>query len=234
MTKAAKYAALVNDRKGCHRCAGLTNPADVENGTLDSDHIGPWSLLQGNLYARIMVVGQDWGDVAYFVTNRGGDLAGNRTNRTLVQLLSIAGVEVDPLDTPQPRQTAFFTNAILCLKSGGLQARVDRDWFLRCRDLLRRQIEIVQPRVVVGLGELAYRSILDGFGIHGARFADEVRALEGRLLPNGTRTFAAYRCGALTLNTHRPLDQQKRDWLRIRPYALGEQTAGRRVRGLRF
>jgi DNA polymerase len=221
MTKRAQYAALVENRKACRRCPGLENPADVEGGTLDADQIGPWSRWQGNLDAAVMVVGQDWGDVAYFKTNRGRDLARNPTNRTLVELLAVAGIEVDPLRTPRPRQTAFFTNAILCLKSHGLQAKVNPDWFLSCRDFPRRQIEIVRPSVVIGLGECAYRSILAGFGLQASRFRDEVCAWNGRSLAEGTRVFAVYHCGARICNTHRPLDQQKRDWLRMRPHLQG-------------
>lgn len=221
MSKIAEYAALVADRKVCRRCEGLRNPADVEHGSLDSDKIGPWSLWQGNLDATVMVVGQDWGDVAYFVRNRGRDLAQNFTNRSLVELLAIAGVVVEPLGSPELSHVAFFTNAILCLKSGGLQGKVNPDWFPNCRVYLRRQIEVVQPKVVLGLGAHAYQSILASFDLTAGAFRMEVEASDGRLLPNGTRAFAVYHCGARIRNTHRPLDEQKRDWFRIRRYVQG-------------
>ena len=89
--KLVEYAALVSDRKACHRCSGLFNPSEVEHGSLDSNQIGPWSLWQGNLEAALMVVGQDWGDVAYFPKNRGRGLARSGTNRALVELLAVAG-----------------------------------------------------------------------------------------------------------------------------------------------
>ena len=75
VTKAEPYAELVATRRTCHRCAGLTNPADLLEGRFDSAHVGPWSLWQGNLHAALMVVGQDWGDTAYFVRHEGREAA---------------------------------------------------------------------------------------------------------------------------------------------------------------
>ena len=71
MIKLADDAQLVTARKACHLCSGLTNPADVDGGRLNSEHIGAWSLWQGNLDAPVMVVGQDWGDTTYFIRNGG-------------------------------------------------------------------------------------------------------------------------------------------------------------------
>jgi DNA polymerase len=218
MTKVAEYTALVAARTDCHRCSGLCNPADIEHGSLDSEQIGPWSLWQGNLDANVMVVGQDWGDVAYFSNNHGRDLAQNFTNRALVELLAIAGVEVAPLGSPELSHVSFFTNAILCLKSGGLQGSISRTWFQNCQFYLRRQIEIVRPQVVIGLGKQAYQSILESFALKAAPFREEVKASAGQLLPNGARVFAVYHCGARIRNTHRNLVEQKIDWLRIRPF----------------
>jgi DNA polymerase len=220
MTKATEYARLVVERKACRRCQGLVNPADV-GGIPDPDQVGPWSIWQGNLDARVMVVGQDWGDVAYFKKYQGRDVAHNFTNRALVELLAVAGISVLPLDSADLKHVAFFTNAILCLKSGGLQGKVDRSWFHNCGSFLRRQIEIVQPRVVVGLGERAYRSVLAEWNIAGGGFREEVELPEGRRLQNGTRVFAVYHCGARVRNTWRTRDQQERDWRRMAVYAQG-------------
>ncbi len=190
MDKLTEYAALVSGRKACHQCTGLCNPSDVEHGSFDSNQIGPWSLWQGNLDATFMVVGQDWGDVAYFVKNRGHSRAKSFTNQALIELLAIAGVAVEPFGVSELGHVAFFTNAILCLKLGGPQGRISRDWFQNCRHVLRRQIEIVQPQVVIGLGEHAYRSILESFALSPEPFRAEVEKADGRLLENGTRAFA--------------------------------------------
>jgi len=221
MDKLAEYAALVSGRKACHQCTGLCNPSDIEHGTFDSNQIGPWSLWQGNLEATIMVVGQDWGDKSYFVKNRGQSRAQSFTNRALVELLAIAGVAVEPIGASELGHVAFFTNAILCLKSGVPQGRTSRDWFQNCRHFLRRQIEIVQPKVVIGLGEHAYCSVLMSFDLSPETFRAEVKEADGRLLQDGTRAFAVYHCGARIRNTHRSLEKQIEDWSRIRPHVRG-------------
>ncbi len=227
MSKVAVYKDLVVARKACHLCQGLTNPADIECGRLDSDHVGPWSLWQGNLDARLMVVGQDWSDADYFVQHEGRPWPRNPTNLALVDLIGIAGVQIGDAGSPVGCDVAFFTNAILCLKGaeGGLQGKVQPSWFKNCNQFLRRQIEIVNPAVVVGLGELAYRAILRGFGLKCGYpvdgktwFRAEVEAESGRVLPNGSRAFAVYHCAQRILNTHRPIDLQRADWRRLRPF----------------
>ena len=117
-----------------------------------------------------MVVGQDWGDVSYFVRHGGRDVARNPTNQALVELLEEAGVTVKPLGSPDLAHVAFFTNAILCMKSGGLQGGVRRGWFQSCGCFLRRQIEIVRPKVVICLGEQACRSVYGSFSLPTKRF----------------------------------------------------------------
>jgi hypothetical protein len=124
--KLALYRQLVHDRKTCRACSGLTNPSICGDGAYDSDQIGPWSLWQGNLDADLMIVGQDWGDEAYFLQNAGHESHKNPTNETLRKLLASIGIEIEP---PSKERgfggQLFFTNAILCLKTGGLQAHVD-------------------------------------------------------------------------------------------------------------
>lgn len=222
MTKEAEYAELAAVRKECHRCTGLTNPAEVEDGRFDSGEVGPWSQWQGNLYASLMVVGQDWGDTSYFVRRQGGEGPSNPTNLGLVELAGIVGISIGDPGSLIGRDVAFFTNAILCLKNeqGGLQGKVQPCWFQNCAPFLRRQIEIVQPLVVVGLGELAYRAILEGFEMGCGSFRAEVNSAVGRLLPNGSRAFAVYHCGARIRNTHRPMPMQREDWKRFRPYLM--------------
>ena len=216
MDKLSEYAELVVARKACRRCQGLENPATIQDGRFDSDQIGPWSMWQGNLDAAVLVVGQDWGDADYFVENDGRDLPRNPTNRALIELLDIVGVTVKPLGSPDLAHVAFFTNAILCLKSGGLQGAVRPDWFRRCRHFLRRQIEIVRPKAVIYLGERACRAVLESFDLLAKRFRDEVGDPDGRLLTTGSRAFAVYHCGTRIQNTHRPMAVQRIDWRRIR------------------
>src|SRR5438046_137572 len=155
-SKQAEYATLVAGRKTCHACSGLVNPSDYAAGRHDSPEIGPWTRWQGNLDANLMIVGQDWGDTAYFDRNGGLDVSANRTNRTLCSLLRSIGIEIDQIDQRAKvtgRGQIFLTNAILCLKTVGMQGTVASQWFLNCgARFLRPQIEVVGPKVVVCLG----------------------------------------------------------------------------------
>jgi uracil-DNA glycosylase len=223
--KAEAYAALVTARKACRLCPDLTNPADVDGGRHDSDHVGPWSRWQSDLDATLMVVGQDWGDVRDFVRRGGRDGPGNPTNLALAELLRGVGVSVGPPGAGPGPGAAFFTNAILCLKRGGLQAPVRDAWFRNCASHLRRQIEIVRPRVVVGLGARAFGGVLAAFGLPPRPLRVAVADPDGVALPTGARAFAVYHPGARVLNTHRGLQAQREDWVRIARFLAAESSS---------
>ncbi len=216
MRKQERYNALVRERKSCRLCQGLTNPSGVEGGVWDSGQIGPWSQWQGNLNAALLLVGQDWGDTRYFLRYRGLEGPGNPTNNTLIKLLGSIGISIGQPSSGEGQNRAFFTNAILCLKEGGLQGTVQRDWFCNCAPYLRQQIDLVGPRVVVGLGRMAFNGVLQAYRLEPHSFRIAVRDPDGLRLPNGSLLFAVYHCGARILNTHRPFQDQLRDWQRIR------------------
>jgi len=203
------YHEAVHHRKGCTRCGpALTNPALCESGKYDSDEIGPWSRWHGNLDAKLMIVGQDWGDRRYFIEKRGVDGEENRTNKRVVEFVGSIGVDMDDV---------FLTNAILCLKEGGMQAAVTSEWFSNCGDhFLSPIIEIVRPRVLVTLGERAYRSVELTFKLRYTRFRDAVENSDGLDLGHGTLLFPVYHCSDRILNTHRCRSMQEEDWQRIR------------------
>jgi uracil-DNA glycosylase family 4 len=201
------YLTLVHARKECRLCNGLTNPANCVGGFDDGDDIGPWSKWHGNLKAELMVVGQDWGDTNFYAKCHGIEDESNPTNRVLVELIQSIGLDMNDV---------FLTNAILCLKEGGLQAPVKQEWFSNCEGrFLKPTIEIVKPKILVTLGEPAYRSVERLFGLPSCRFRAAVDRPEPVKLSNGTMLFAMYHCGARILNTHRPIDEQEKDWLRV-------------------
>jgi uracil-DNA glycosylase len=171
------YESLVTARKQCASCAGLVNPSRCAEGLYDSEEIGPWTRWQGRLDAELMVVGQDWGDVGYFDSHCGLDEARNPTNRRIRALLARAGFEVAEVGMEAGRGTVFLTNAILCLKSGGLGGPVKSAWFAECGPrFLRPQVELVRPHVVVALGERAYRAICRAFGMRAVPFRAAVES----------------------------------------------------------
>jgi hypothetical protein len=120
--KERRYSELVAARKAydCEGQLGLANPARVEGGRYDADEVGPWTRWAGDLNADLMVVGQDWGDVRYFIANEGLDAPHNPTNTALASLLASVGrpVPVPPTaSAPLPPRAnrisrVFLTNAL--------------------------------------------------------------------------------------------------------------------------
>jgi len=216
--KEIAYRNLVQSRKICHLCEGLTNPAEYDNGMFDSDHIGPWSRWQGNLNAQLMIIGQDWGDTGYFRRYGGHERDNNPSNKTIRELL--ASIEI-PIPPPSSRvgslSSIFLTNAILCLKEGGLGGDVKQDWFNNCgHHYLKPLIEIISPKVVVSLGKYAYEIICRLYNLPKTSFRDAVDRKEGEPLSKGVVLLPVYHCSPRVLHTHRGIAQQKFDWQRIK------------------
>ncbi|MDD2230202.1 MAG: uracil-DNA glycosylase family protein [Candidatus Cloacimonetes bacterium] len=231
MNRQEAYKMLVEKRKGCGLCtqSGLANPASFESGIYDSDQIGPWSRWQGNLNAEIMVVGQDWGDINYFTKWEGYDQpTGNPTNTNLIQLLQQFGVGVkNPREAQE--HLIFFTNMILCLKDGGMQASVEKAWFSNCsKSFFRQLVEIIQPKIILALGKPVSESILDLYEV--SRFkADPLGKLMNSSpykLTESTFLFPMYHCGARVVNTHRPMVKQLEDWRKAAEWFRTSKNGG--------
>jgi uracil-DNA glycosylase family 4 len=224
--KKAEYDALVQARRLCRACVELVNPSVCQGGAFDSDAIGAWSNWQGNLDALVMVIGQDWGDVAWFLREKGRSTDTSRTNSTLLKLLASIGFEIKLPSETTDGGVLFFTNAILCLKKDGAQAAVRANWFRNCGTrFLRPVIELVQPKVVICLGQRAHRAVLSAFDLKVGNFNDAVLSKEPTLLPINSRVFAVYHCGAGTLNRNRNFEHQLQDWHRIGEF-LSRDKAG--------
>lgn len=240
-TKQERYADLVRERQEYDPSSvGLVNPSQVDQGKYDVPHMGPWTAWAHDLNADLMVVGQDWGDVDYYATNRGYDNPRNPTNIALQTLLLSVGRPIPPPPSESDAVGAdaltandakhsdratcrvWLTNALLWLKSGGLSAPVDKAWFGEpSRPLLKAQVDLVQPRVIVALGEKAYDCLLAAYGLPHRRgpFKDAVESSTGieiRVGDQPTKILAVYHCGARIQNTLRSLDKQLEDWKHVR------------------
>jgi len=212
--KADLYRDLVACRKRCRLCKdfGLLNPSKIGGGRFDSDRIGPYTLWQGNLDARLVVVGQDFANVDGFLKYKGWPGHNIQTNLNLVSLLRSAGISIPPPDKGHSDDNLFFTNAVLCMKQGnGRQARVPTACFRSCGQFLRRTLELVRPRLLVTLGSAALRSVWDAFECPGrSRFPEMV----GHRHPIADRLELApmYHPSPTVVRTHRSLDAMRRDW----------------------
>jgi DNA polymerase len=215
----SQYRGLVAMRKKCRLCKDLSNPGEGHLACFDSNHIGPWSRLHGDLKAKLMIVGQDWGDVDYYLKNRGLDKLQNPTMQNLEKILNHIGMKVCMTAYSDDNQGLFLTNAILCLKKGGLQAKLSSQWSRNCSHaFLRKQIEIVRPLAVVGLGAVAFQAILAAFDKPKVELVDAISDSKGIEVLDGVRLFAAYHCGKGCVNRNRDLQQQCKDWVRIGRY----------------
>jgi len=216
MTQA--YNNLVRERKACRACQGLVNPADYPHNVYDSDQIGPWSLWQGNLDSDLLIVGQDWGDTRYFEKWEGRDQpTGNPTNENLQLLLEHIGIQIGK---PREHQESelFFTNLILCLKQGGLQAAVEDQWFANCGvRFFKPLVDIVKPKAILALGKDVATTI---FKLYDVDFKKNqtLRAMMKKSpygLTPSTVLFPLYHCGAGSINRNRSMGEQKDDWERV-------------------
>jgi uracil-DNA glycosylase len=210
------YRELVACRRACRACAGLHNPAEPDLAAYDSDEIGPWTRLLGDLNAPLMIVGQDWGGVRYYMDHRGLDDLRNPTMRTLERLLNDVGIPACLSRYEPQARGIFLTNAILCLKDGGLQGAVRDEWFRACGvRFLKPTIEQVAPRVVVALGARAHAAIMQAWSLKPIPLREAVALPGGTMLPCGSRLLAVYHCGNRVLNMTRGYGDQLLDWKRV-------------------
>lgn len=220
--KEIAYRALVERRKECIVCdpfqCELQNPSKALDSRFDTNEIGHWTEWQGSLDANLMVVGQDWGDINTLVKQGGCDVENSATNRALIKLLNVAGVDINNISNKN-HPDLFFTNAILCMKTqGGLAGKVKGTWFRNCVPFfLKPLIEIIQPKVVVTLGEKATKSLLREYGYKGIKFRELVEQGSPVVIDQDSVVFPVFHCGSLG-QRNRPFEQQKSDWLRIKRY----------------
>ena len=195
------------------------NPSEIENGKFDSEEIGPWSRWHNDLDAKILVIGQDWGDKCFFIDNQGRDIDNNPTNKNLTTLFE--EIEYD-LGTARPvspfQKGLFFSNSILGIKTSesGMSAAVREKWVKHSTDQYTLPlIDIIKPEVIITLGTKAYRAMRFIFSeLKDGKMKDLVEEcfVVGE---RKTLLFPRYHCGGLGL-ANRSFDNQKSDWQRIK------------------
>jgi uracil-DNA glycosylase family 4 len=155
----------------------------------------------GPVPGRVMFVGEAPGRRG--AGRSGVPFVGDESGKRFEALLAHAGLR---------RDDAFITNAVLCnpLDLEGRNRRPLRSEVERCLPFLREQIEVVQPEVVVALGQVA----LDALGrieAHGLRLRD----VGGEAVEwYGRRLVALYHPGRRAL-VHRDEASQREDWRRL-------------------
>ena len=216
------YHTLVAARKACRICVErspgrIRSCAEFE---FDPEVVSLWELWLGHKRPKLLVVGQDFGNVDYFVRNRGRDEPRNKTNDNLWKLLVEAGFSAKSppdadLDTP-----VFLTNSVLCLKEGRMNSALRASWVSSCTDRhLRPLLSWLKPPVVVGMGSRGWRAVRQVFALKQAPRAISVAAGACWTSEDRTCVFAVGHCSPLGL-INRAWPQQAADWRRIGGIAL--------------
>src|SRR6266481_8760314 len=131
-----KYAALVAARKACRICIERS-PGKIRSCgefDFDPDVVSHWELWLGHRRPTLLAVGQDFGNVGYFVRNRGRDDPNNKTNDNLRKLLTEARFNVTQPSTFDGSTAVFLTNSILCIKEGPMDGAIRLSWVDACAD----------------------------------------------------------------------------------------------------
>lgn len=211
------FGALIAARKACRVCIERS-PGKIRSGAefdFDPDVVSHWEQWLGNRNPKLLVVGQDFGNVGYFVRCRGRDEPNNKTNENLYRLLIAAGIAVEHPSRRDVSAPVFLTNSILCVKEGAMNSPIRASWVNACSDRhLRPLVAFLEPRVVVGMGSAGWRAVRQVFALHEAPRQISHAAGADWVDSYGIRVFAVGHCGPLGL-INRPWPLQLSDWRRI-------------------
>lgn len=211
------YEALVAARKGCRYCVELSPGRLRSCGEFPFDPavVSHWEQWLGHRRPQLVVVGQDFGNVDYYLRNRGRDDPQNKTNENLWKLLLEAGFTVGYPSRLDPHAPIFLTNSILCVKEGAMNAAIRASWVTACaqRHLLPL-IGYLRPAAIVGMGSHGWRAVRQVFRLVEAPGRISLAAGSSWTAADGTRVFAVGHCSPLGI-INRPWVEQTADWRRI-------------------
>lgn len=245
--KQTKYQDLISRVKESYPLRDLTyNGKDTQMYWCeDCKEINLWTYWQGrgNLDAKIMLVGQDWGcpwdessqntmsQIA--LANRGEEyqyLESNPsvTDNRLIRLFQEIGYE----DISQPNPELFFTNFILGYRNKGTSGGYQQNWADHDKGYFLELANIIDPKVILCLGRATFEGVLSAFDVKlSSCIKDYNTFIESSSNPvtvslesgNTAYVFALAHCGAMgTLNRNSKkstgLEKQLADWRKIRPY----------------
>jgi uracil-DNA glycosylase family 4 len=166
----------------------------------DVAHVHVLGPGNGRPDALVMVVGEAPGRLG--AARTGVPFTADATGRRFGRLLTAAGLR---------REELFLTNALLCHPGDGRRNRRPRPEELRaCARWLRGQVGVVQPWLVVSLGEVALEA-LRLVSPHPYRLRQHV----GQLLPWDGRWLVPLYHPSPRAENHRPWERQLADFRRL-------------------
>ncbi len=233
MDKIKAYQLLVEKRKTLD-LQSLTNSQLFNPSTtpFDSNHLDNWATWQGNLDAKILLIGQDFADFKTFVCTDGKIEPKDKqyaypSNKNLETLFNSIEIKIGHPNTPIPREL-FFTNAILGLKKeGGMTGKIVREWIsIFSLDFIKPLIEIIEPKIIITLGNVPFYSMFEIFentnvfknkGIAKSHNLINKVANSPYQLKENRWYFPMFHCGGLGIR-NRVLEKQMADWQKIQAY----------------
>lgn len=239
MTKEKRYKELLKKVNEC----GKTEKCDKLSPCEECQQINMWSYWQGginHLNAKILLVGQDWGDVkdakeiikrfnfekdnypenyCVFVDENESIL---KTDPNLIKLFDSIGYDIR-LD----QKDLFFTNLVLCYRENGYSGDFRQSWATNCGTYLKELVDIIKPKVILCLGRGTYEGVMKALGGKAEKgsyneIIDEHTPSEA----GGYKVFPLAHCGSMgTANRNKDKDKhkdklhyQKEDWKAIQKY----------------
>ncbi len=108
----------------------------------------------GHPQAHWMVVGEAPGEEE----DRRGEPFVGRSGQLLDNMLRAIGLSRHAGDVPDPARQVFIANTLKCRPPGNRSPLSEE--LARCEGFLMRQIELVQPRIILAMGRFAVQSLL--------------------------------------------------------------------------
>lgn len=166
------FNELLNDMSKCDKCLSIISKKNVDKSLIniykDADFAkripSIWTDWYNRLEAQIMIIGQDWGPFedmkklnGKFLSNKTKEnwdnLVNSEKSLTKKQLTNFM------IESSNGRirflDDIYITNAIMCARKGNcyrgdnINLKIST---INCKEYLLRQIEIVEPKVIVTLG----------------------------------------------------------------------------------
>lgn len=203
--KAERFAKLIEDVSACVVCARMHGSARVLN------------YSAGNVMAPLMFIGEAPGRLGADATEV--PFHGDRAGANFENLLSFAGIN---------RSELFVTNAVLCNPKDehGNNATPSPAEVANCSHFLKRQIELVNPEIVVTLGSTALMA-LNSIEPHNLSLRENARTVHewfGRIL------VPLYHPSQRAM-VHRGIEQQQGDYSFLRQLMSAVKKRPRRSAG---
>ncbi|MEI7463863.1 MAG: uracil-DNA glycosylase [Burkholderiales bacterium] len=108
----------------------------------------------GHPQAHWMIVGEAPGEEE----DRRGEPFVGRSGQLLDNMLRAIGLSRHAGDVPDPARQVFIANTLKCHPPGNRSPLAEE--LARCEGFLMRQIELVQPRIILAMGRFAVHSLL--------------------------------------------------------------------------